>query len=141
MQDWKIRQEIYHRLTQHFDDDLNDKDITISDEIVDNAVLYFTTTDVGWIYPAKSYMVAICYSRWIAEHFGQPVFDLLNDPMLLYGNDMYFVPYLTDKDSYDRILEKIGSWNFDETKGMVPDVKQYFLQEFMIENLGQKSLD
>jgi short subunit fatty acids transporter len=33
----------------------------------------------------------------------------------------------------DEILSKIGGWNF-KFEGMVPDVKEYFNEEFMIEN-------
>lgn len=130
--DYKIRQEIYHRLTTEFDDDLDTKDIEISDNVVGNAVRYFRETDVGWIYPAKSYMVGICYARWLSEHFGGRAVEYLEDPDLLHGNDPYFVQYSTDPGSYHRILTVIGGWNFDANQGMVPDVYEYFREEFML---------
>jgi len=130
MQDWKIKQELYHRLNQIHSDDLNDKNIVISDDIVNNAIRYFKETNVGWIYPAKSYMVGICYARWLAENYGGHPLDYLEDPDLLYGNDPYFVQYSTDPASYHRILNSIGGWSFEET-GMVPDVKEYYKAEFM----------
>ena len=132
MEDWKVRQEIYHRLNTEHSDDLSDKDIEMSDDIVNNAIRYFNEQDVGWIYPAKSYMVGICYSRWLSEYFGGNPIDYLNDEELLYGNDPYFVTYNHDKNTYDEILNNIDGWNFNND-GMVLDVKNYFLQEFMIE--------
>ena len=132
MKQWKINQEIYHRLNKDYDDDLSDKIIIITDNIVDNAVRYFKTTDIGWIYPSKSYMVAICYARWLREYFNEDSIECLNDPDLLYNNDPYFTTYDKMKNTYDSILSKIGGWNFDETQGMVPDVKRYFLDEFLL---------
>jgi hypothetical protein len=130
--DWKIRQEVYHRINTDFDDDLNTKEIEISTDIVNDAVRYFTERDIGWIYPAKSYMVGICYARWLSENFGGEPVDYLNDADLLYGNDPYFKTYYSDKENYDKILNEIDHWNFDESVGMVPDVKDYFVKEFML---------
>ncbi len=109
MNDWKIRQEIYHRLNTDFDDDLNTKEVEFSDEIVHNAVRYFTERDIGWIYPAKSYMVGICYARWLSEYFGGNPIDYLDEQDLLHGNDPYFKKYSMDKEVYDEINEDIMS--------------------------------
>jgi hypothetical protein len=132
MQDWKIKQELYHRMNQIHSDNLNDKEIILSDNIVDNAVRYFKETNIGWIYPAKSYMVGICYARWLSEEYGGHPLDYLEDEELLYGNDPYFVQYSTDPASYHKILKSIGGWGFEET-GMVSDVKEYYKTEFMID--------
>lgn len=133
MEEWKIRQEIYHRLNKQHDDDLKTKQIVFTENVVDDAVRYFNETNIGWIYPSKSYMVGICYARWLSEYWSGNPFDYLNDSDLLYNNDPYFVPYKEEKETYDNILKKIGGWNFDVNKGMVPDVYQYFLKEFMLE--------
>lgn len=133
--EWKIRQEVYHRLNTDFTDDLNDKEIIISQDIVGDAVRYFYERDIGWIYPAKSYMVGICYAKWLSEEFGGDVLEYLNDPELLYGNDPYFLPYNDDKETYDSILSKIQGWNFNPSLGMCPDVKEYFTEEFQLESL------
>jgi len=130
--DWKIRQEIYHRLNTEFDDDLKTKDVQISDDVVNNAIRYFTDRNIGWIYPAKSYMVGICYARWLSEYFGGNPIEYLNEEDLLFRNDPYFKTYSSDKDIYDQILYTINHWKFDETTGLVPDVKKYFLEEFML---------
>lgn len=133
MEDWKIRQELYHRLNTVHDDDLNDKHVVITDNIVTDAVRYFTEKDIGWIYPSKSYMVAICYAKWLSEEFGGNPIDYLNDEDLLFGNDLYFVTYNKDSVTYDEILNCIGGWSFNEFIGYVCDVRQYFEKEFMID--------
>ena len=131
--EWKIVQEIYHKLNPEHDDDLNTKDLVITANVTENAIAYFTQRDIGWIYPSKSYMVAICYARWLARHFGGRPLEYLDDPELLYGNDPYFVEYSRDPKTYHQILNHI-TWDFDESLGMVPDVKQYFNDEFMIDD-------
>jgi hypothetical protein len=131
--EWQIRQDIFHRLNINHDDDLKTKDIVIveGDAIVYNAIDYFHKRDIGWIYPSKSYMVAICYARWLAKHFGNDPIFYLDEDNLLYGNDPYFKAYSRDPKTYHRILNEIG-WDFDESLGMVPDVYEYFIAEFML---------
>jgi len=133
MKEWKIRQEIFHRLNIDHDDDLSLHNVEVRDEIVENAIKYFTTTELGWVYPAKSYVVAICYARWLAQYFGEDFYESLNDLELLHGNDPYYVPYEQDKDTYNMILNAVG-FNFNEDIGIIPDVKMYFLKEFDLVN-------
>jgi hypothetical protein len=132
MKEHKLRQEIYHRLNTEYDDDLKNFKVVISDRVIDDAVKYFTNRDIGWVYPGKSYMVGICYAKWLAKEFGGDPIEYLKDSDLLYGNDPYFKSYEEDSDTYDNILDLIGNWDFDESKGLVPDVKNYFLAEFGI---------
>jgi len=129
MKDWKVKQEIFHRLNNKYEDDLNDKDIELNADIVENAVKYFTTTELGWVYPAKSYVVGICYAKWISELYSENFYELLNDENLLYGNDPYFIPYNQNKKDYDTIIKIVGL-NFDENIGIIPDIKEYFIKEF-----------
>jgi len=131
--EWQIRQEIYHRLNPHHDDDLKTKHIEMTEQVSERAIDYFQKRDIGWVYPSKSYMVAICYSRWLAEYFGGRAIEYLDDEQLLYGNDPYFAEYSRDPKTYHQILNAVG-WDFDETQGMVPDVKDYFMKEFMIDD-------
>lgn len=133
MEDWKIRQEIYHRMNTSYSDDIKNFKIEITNDTVADAVRYFNTRDIGWVYPAKSYMVGICYARWLANEFGNTPVYYLNDSMLLYGNDPYFVEYHKDPTTYDNILAQINGWDFNESLGLVPDVKEYFLKEFLID--------
>jgi len=131
MKEWQIRQEIYHRLHRNHEDDLSTQDIQITENVVEDAVRYFKEQNIGWIYPAKSYMVSICYAKWLSEEFGGEPMEYLNDPNLLFGNDPYFVEYDKDPQTYENILKIIG-WNFSSIEGMCPDVKNYFNKEFMI---------
>ena len=130
MKDWKIIQEVYHRLNPEHTDDAENFDIVISEDIVNNAVKYFQTTDIGWIWPAKSYMVGICYAKWLSEIYGGDPFEYLEEPDLLYGNDPYYVSYSTDPNTYHLVLNQIDSWEFDSNAGVVPQVRHYFDLEF-----------
>ena len=129
MKEWKVRQTVFHKLNSDHDDDLSLHNVEINEDIVGNAIKYFTTTELGWVYPAKSYVVAICYARWLNEYFGEDFYDALNDEELLFGNDPYFVPYEKDKATYNKIMDTIR-FDFDEKAGIVPDVKKYFKEEF-----------
>lgn len=131
--EWKIRQEIYHRLNPVHSDDLKKVNIVICNDnkIVDYAVEYFSNKNLGWIYPAKSYVVAICYSLWLKEIWNGNVLDYLDDPDLLYGNDPYFVRYSNKKEVYDSIINLIG-WKFNSKLGVIPDIRKYFEEEFML---------
>lgn len=132
MDEWRVRQEIYHRLKNgEYDDDLNKCEIKLTENVVEEAIDYFYTKNKGWVYPAKSYMVGICYSKWLSEKFGGSPFEILDNPNLLYCNDPFFKPYSEDKETYDKILEKV-TWDFDKQKGMCPDVWCYFMDEFLI---------
>lgn len=133
MQEWKIRQDVFHRLNTEHDDDLKTKEVTFTNEIVRDAVRYFTDRNIGWVYPSKSYMVGICYAKWLADVWGGDPYDYLDDPELLHKNDPYFVPYEDDKETYDAILSQINGWQFVMETGLVPDVHKYFIAEFMLE--------
>lgn len=128
MKEWKIRQEIYHRLNREYTDDLNRVDIAFRENIVYEALRHFNERVDEWIYPAKSYFVAICYASWIAEDFNEDFYELLNDEMLLAGNDPYFMTYSKDRDTYDAILKDIQLPL--AMTGMVPDVRGYYEDEF-----------
>ncbi len=130
MKDWKIKQELYHRLNREHKDDLKDVVIIKSPDVIDNAIKYFTEKDLGWVYPAKSYAVAICYAWWLSLDFKEDFYDLLNDKDLLYGNDPYFKHYSADKDTYNAILDKVLP--IDENRGMVSDIKKWYTAEFML---------
>lgn len=128
MKEWKLRREVFYRLNAgQFDDDLADKKVELTTDTVGVAIQYFNRADLGWIYPAKSYMVAICYARWLCEEFDEPFFSALNDPDLL-PDDPYFVPYEADPETYDKILAHVGL-DFPMT-GVVPDARRYFDEEF-----------
>jgi hypothetical protein len=125
MKEWRLKQEIYHRLNHDHTDDLNKIDIVIKEDVINEAIRHFHERIDQWIYPAKSYFVAICYASWIAKDFGEDFYELLNDSTLLAENDPFFVTYDRAKDVYDSILDSIDASNIKMT-GMVPDVKEYY---------------
>jgi hypothetical protein len=129
MKDWKIKQKIYHKLNKNFDDDIKNFNVEINEEIVKYALQYFQTKQIGWIYPSKSYVVAICYAKWLSRDFGEDFYSLLNDEELLAGNDPYFVTYKNSKEIYDEIINNIE--NFDESKGIIPDIRKYYEEEIL----------
>ena len=129
LKDWKARQMAFHTITPEFRDDLNEVDIVISDDIVTDAVRHFNEKVDEWIYPSKSYVVAICYAKWLEEDFGEDFYEVLDDPDLLYGNDPYFVPYSEDEGTYNAILEEVMP--FDNEEGMVPDIYEYYKEEML----------
>lgn len=133
MQEWKVRQDIYHRLHKEHNDDLNNVKIRTEDDVVTWAVKHFNERVDEWVYPAKSYFVAICYANWLADDFKEHFLHVLGDPDLLYGNDPYFVPYNLDtRGTYLRIISQI---DFPlKMKGMVPDVYDYYRKEMMLDN-------
>jgi hypothetical protein len=128
--EWKIRQALYHKLNSDYTDDLKKVKIEINKNIVENAVRYFFNEDIPFIYPSKSYVVAICYAYWLSKDFGEDFYELLDDNNLLYGNDPYFKTYSEDTKTYDEILKKVMP--LDENKGIVPDIKNYYMAEFFI---------
>lgn len=133
MKDWKIRQEMYHRLhrVEDYTDDMNTFDIRVDyDSIIEDVKTYMAlpTEESGWLYPAKSYIVAVCYAKWLSEDFDEDFYELLNDPDLLYGNDPYFVVYNKDPDTYEEVIKAM-----ETTEGsLIADIKKYYLDEFML---------
>lgn len=131
MKEWKVRQEVYHRLTQEHGDNLNQCHIEIVDDVATSAIRYFTEQEIGWLYPSKSYVVAILYAKWLHEEFGEDFLTALNDPDLLFNNDPYYVPYSQDPETYVKIIAALPR---DMTQGMIPDIREYFEKEFMLCN-------
>ncbi len=105
---------------------MNNVEIVISNEYND-IIRHFHEKVDQWIYPAKSYFVAVCYASWIVEDYSEDLIELLKDPMLLAGNDPYFKTYDEDPNTYDKILKDIELPL--KMTGMVPDVKEYYDEE------------
>lgn len=129
MKEWKLRQEVFHRLNNDHSDDLNKVDIVVSDNIAHDALRHFFERVDEWVYPAKSYFVAYCYAYWISQDFQEDFWQLLRDPDLLYGNDPYFQPYDKSPDVYDFLFDNVD-WPIP-MKGMVPDVYEYYKEEIL----------
>ena len=128
MKEWKMRQEYFHMMNKEYSDDLNKVKIKMTNNVIEDAIQHFEEYVDEWIYPSKSYVVAICYASWISEDFDEDFYEVLNDPELLAGNDPYFVPYEEDKYTYDRIIEEVLPL---QMIGMVPDIREYYEEEIL----------
>ena len=128
MQEWKVNQEIFHRLNKELRDDLTGVEVLTSVNVKEEALHHFHEYVEDWIYPAKSFVVAYCYAYWISVDFGEDFWDLLNDPDLLYGNDPHFVTVDQDEEGvYDFLFDNVD-WPIPMT-GMVPDIREYYEEE------------
>ena len=131
MKDWKVKQYMYHQLNSDYSDDLNKVETVYNeDTVIEDAVKHFYEKVDQWLYPAKSYFVAICYAYWLSEDYGEDFMECLNDKDLLYGNDPYYKTYDESPDIYDSILDQI---RLLPNTGMVPDVREYYELECGIE--------
>jgi len=133
MLDWKIRQQLFNSTAEEFTDDLNLVNIRTEEDSVTWAVKHFNERVDEWVYPAKSYFVAICYAYWISLDFRYDFIELLDDKDLLAGNDPYFKTYSEDKATYNAILDQVELPDPSSQMGMVPDVRSYYEEEMMFD--------
>lgn len=138
MKEWKIRQEVYHRLNPETPDMYGPDDIEMMTDTDPQSITAMVARYLqGYvpekvIYPAKSYFVAIVYARLLRDHFGEDPYLVLEDPNLLHGNDPYFKTIHNDGGVYMSVINAFG-WDFDLTLGEIPDVAEYFREEFMLD--------
>ena len=138
MKDWKVRQEVYHRLNPSTPDMYGIDDIQMMEHTDTLSIVAMVSRYLqGYvpekvIYPAKSYFVALVYARLLRDHFGEDPYSVLEDPNLLHGNDPYYETILTDGGVYVGVISAFG-WDFDLTVGEIPDVENYFRSEFMLD--------
>jgi len=138
MKDWEVRQQVFHRLNRFHPDQVTDERVEYmsdwsDDALVERIVEYFAVAPSKVVYPAKSYLVAIVYARLLSHFFKEDFYVALDSANLLYGNDPYFKRYSDHKHVYDAVLERIGL-DFDMSASEIPDVQDYFLEEFQIES-------
>lgn len=132
LKEWKIRQILSHQLEGDRPDDLNQVDIEYRpDTVYQDSLDYVRTEGMGWVYPAKSYIVGIAYAYWLSLDFGEDMYEVLDDPDLLFNNDPYFIRYTEDKELYDSLIKELGL-PFPNT-GVVPHIRSYYLKEFMLD--------
>ncbi|RLA63445.1 MAG: hypothetical protein DRQ88_12415 [Epsilonproteobacteria bacterium] len=135
MKEWKTRQELYHRMFTDHSDVFTQFEIELNydkDTIIKRALEYPTVQSELLYYPAKSYAVGIIFAHKISEKFNEDFYETLNDPDLLYKNDPYFVPYQSDKSTYDRIISEFPLSSLDQlsTPNLVKTL-EYFEKEFL----------
>lgn len=138
MKNWKLNQEVYHRTAPPSDFIESKGFVVINDAyfIIHGALSYFREPSTQLVYPAKSYAVAIVYAALIAKYFDEDFLTVLNDPDLLYGNDMFFVPYIQEPKKYDSIVRQLIAEDlFDFEASTIPQVQvtvDCFKREFLI---------
>lgn len=133
MRDWQIRQDMYHKLNSDYSDDLGKVDIIYRTDQLDKDISDYITLppeEMGWVYPAKSYIVALCYAQWLSEDFSEDLYDLLNYKSLLYNNDPYYKTFDQDQETYKKIIDTFGL-PLPNT-GVIPHIREYYLKEFLI---------
>ncbi len=137
MNDWKVRQKLWHQMHEGgFDDDTSTMEFVLkteqtTEELISDIMLHFTTNPEVLLYPAKSYVVGLVYAKLLEIYFDEDFYAVLDDEMLLYGNDKYFVPYSSAKGVYDTVIEKLAG-DIPLEGGQCPCIKQYFIEEFMV---------
>ncbi|MBL7557231.1 MAG: hypothetical protein JNM24_15500 [Bdellovibrionaceae bacterium] len=140
MKEHKVKQLVFNRLGT-FDDNLNSLTYILAEDpkdIIQHAVDYFQKPCSELIYPAKSYAVAIIYAHLLEKNFDDEFSSSLDDVDLFCGNDKFFVPYSSDKKTYDTILERIGYSNAFVLNTELPQISKtvrYFQSEFQLEVL------
>jgi hypothetical protein len=149
MLDWKFRRQTFYSLISKdtFTDLLDNNKLPLVErfnkqDIITDAINYVTIHNDSLFYPGKSYAIAIMYASWIEDFFGDDFYKTLNDPELLF-DDKYFVPYYKDKETYDHVLKHIDLLNDVVGYDNLPYVqmtRNYFLQEFMLDEFGKSIL-
>jgi hypothetical protein len=136
MKEWKIRQDVYHKLGTITDTPKLMNEGIVMQQLSDNDLIldivrYMTHPEPRLLYPTKSYAVAIVYATLLEQHFGENKLVVLDDPVLLYENDPYFIHYSEAKHIYDGVLSKLPillNWDIPQLAA----TKSYFLQEFIV---------
>ncbi|TFG94183.1 hypothetical protein E4H12_15630 [Candidatus Thorarchaeota archaeon] len=143
MKEWKLRQQITHKLHKH-DDLIENEEVIVTDrasirtlDFAHDVLMYFVQEGDGKLYyPQKSYAVALIYARLLEKYFGEQFYDALNDPELLIS-DLYFVPYNEDREAYDDIIGAANYWKLWDFESnpisYVQSTVHYFKQEFLLD--------
>jgi hypothetical protein len=144
--DWKFRRQTFYSIFKDsLTDKLEDNKIAIVenyDTIVTDAVNYAISHEYIMRYPGKSYSIAIHYASWLEDEFGVDFYETLDDPELL-PDDPYFVRYSEDKETYDEILKLLDFFGRDidgEKQPFLKMTREYFLQEFLLDEVGRSIL-
>ena len=128
MSTWKDRRRLAYLIYDFDDINLPYTYIEESKEDLINRIILFFQTESELIYPAKSFFVAIVYSKCIEKFFNINFYTVLNDKELL-PDDHFFKTYSEASEIYDKVLEKITDiWEYKSINATL----KYFYQEFLI---------
>ncbi len=127
-QQLKKRRQIAYKLNKW--DDVNLPFFIVNNDIPQQVIKFFKTQS-ELVYPAKSYFVAIVYAKCLEKYFAQDFYNSLDDPELLV-DDKYFKPYSEALETYNNILDGIGT-NILEYPSTEKTVN-YFKKEFLVDD-------
>ena len=128
MSTWKDRRRLAYLIYDFDDINLPYIYIEESKEDLINRIILFFQTESELIYPAKSFFVAIVYSKCIEKFFNINFYTVLNDKELL-PDDRFFKTYSEASEIYDKVLKKITDiWEYKSINATL----KYFYQEFLI---------
>lgn len=143
MKEHKINQHIYHHLSciEDYLDNLNYIETDIHDpELYYDICNYFCNADVNVLkFPAKSFAVAVIYSKLLEKYFNENFMISLSDTDLFSGNDKFFTPYgQNDRvcQIYDDVILFISAnnlWDFESSTIInVLKTVEFFKKEFLL---------
>lgn len=145
VEEWQVRQKIYHQVLKDTDmgDDLSKETIIIENEpemIIKRALEYPHIQTKELYYPGKSYAIAILFATLLSTYFGKDIYHYLKNPNLLYENDPYFQTYDNCQHIYDGILSNIDLKLLVDSIEKNPEVFSenyqksidYFYKEFLL---------
>lgn len=124
--------DIYNRRFQSYlINEWEDKNLPFiynSENLVETIITFFKT-ESSLIYPAKSYFVAIVYAYCMNKWFNIDIYEALNFDDLL-PDDMCFVPYYKDTETYSKVIDNIGEiWYYSSIQKTV----DFFKREYLID--------
>jgi hypothetical protein len=139
MKEWKLRQQIFHKIFSetNLGDNLDEQVIIEEfDEntIVQRALEYPYSSSAVCHYPGKSFAVAIIFSLLLEKNFGDTIYNYLSDPDLFMGEDKYFTPYNENKFIYDLILKDFPLESISSPASFGTDIQKtinYFMLEYL----------
>lgn len=143
MNEWKVRQQVTHRLHEHTDLSQDDQVVVMRRGAISELdfqaeiVAYFLREGDGRLYyPQKAYSVALVYAKLLQRYFDEDFYEVLNDADLLLG-DKHFVPYSKDKGTYDELIllmSHANLWDFENNPiSQVRATVSYFKKEFLLD--------
>lgn len=136
MKIWKQNQKLYHLLTTDFSDDMSKMNVKYDyEDLVGAALKFFHDPEDLMVYPGKAYAVAVIYAKLLVDNFEEDFYEVLDDPLLMFGNDYNFVTYSEGQVVYDALIEALGGVdNIPLTGKWVDYTVKYFKEEFMCES-------
>lgn len=139
MKEYVYRRTTFYSLRGHEafpDEHKNFPIIQRPEHVVDDAVVYLSDGTSYLHFPGAARAVAIATADFIARHFGEDFFEVLDDPMLMHGNDPYFKTYREDRATYDAILEKLPREKINWASERMGITGRLIREEYLLDEEG-----